>query len=111
MAYGITNRNQMIDVNTIRKGCQELIIALRDFDKCGKLVCKAGETCTKKALSVDNSSLEGQISEIGEQIKAVKGTYEGYANELIQQAMDVYREQENEYNNYLASLQNQNNSN
>lgn len=110
MAYGITNRNQMIDVNTIRKGCQELSVALRDFEKCGKLVCRAGETCTKKALSVDNSSLEGQISEIGEQIKAIKDTYVGYADALAQEALDVYRDQEAEYNNYLASLQNQNNN-
>lgn len=101
MAYGITNPNQLIDIETIRAGCQALADAVNDFETCGGYVLEAGETCSKKALSVDSSSLDGQITEVAEQIMQLKDAYVQCAEELLQDAIRVYNQQVNEYNEYI----------
>lgn len=101
MAYGITNPNQLLDIEAVKAGCQALIDAVEDFEKCGGYVCEAGATCSKKALSVDNSSLEGQISDVGEEIIQLKDAYIRCAESLMAQAVNVYNSQVSEYNEYI----------
>lgn len=104
MGYGITSPSQIIDVNTIASGCAAYKEALKDFEACGDTVIKAGETCNKKALSVDDSTLQYPITDLGQAIKDLKTEYSGYADDVEAQARRIYNEQVAEYNQYLASL-------
>lgn len=103
--YNITSESQIIDLNTITSACEEFKKCLDDFVDCGKCVIEAGETCNKKALSVDDSTFEYPITSLGESIKELKDTYIGYADEVIEQATAIYNAQVAEYNSYIQSLQ------
>ena len=102
MAYGITSTSQIIDINTILSGCAAYKNALRDFETCGNTVIKAGETCTSKALSVDNNTLQYPITDLGQAIKDLKTEYTGYAEDVEAQAKKIYNAQVAEYNDYVA---------
>ena len=104
MAYGITSTSQIIDLATILNGCAAYKNALRDFETCGNTVIKAGETCTKKALSVDDNTLQYPITDLGQAIRDLKAEYTGYADYVEAQARRIYNEQVAEYNDYIARL-------
>jgi hypothetical protein len=117
MAYGITSSSQLIDLDSIKAGCENYKDALDDFTKCGELVIYAGTTCSSKALSVDDSTLEYPINELGEEIKKLKTTYSSYADDVVAQATKIYNAQVSELNEYIrkqqeleAQQQNSNNS-
>ena len=107
MGYGITSKSQIIDLSTILNGCAAYKRALKDFETCGNKVIQAGETCTKKALSVDDSTLQYPITDLGQAIKDLKTEYIGYAEDVEAQARRIYNEQYAEYNDYLARLEEQ----
>lgn len=107
MGYGITSTSQIIDVATIEAGCNAYKQALSDFDDCGSEVVQAGETCTKKALSVDDQTLQYPITDLGNAIKDLKGEYEGYADAVAAEARRIYNAQVAEYNEYQRQLQQQ----
>ncbi|MBQ6323428.1 MAG: hypothetical protein IJI22_01175 [Bacilli bacterium] len=107
MAYGITSQSQIIDLNTIKSGCETIINELECFEKCGERVINAGNICNKKALSVDEGSLEGSIIEVGEQIKTTKNELVISAEQLIADATNVYNAQVTEYNEYVRQLEEQ----
>lgn len=102
MSYGITSTSQIIDLPTILSGCAAYKSALNDFEKCGNTVIKAGETCSKKALSVDDNTLQYPITDLGQAIKDLKAEYTGYAEDVEAQARRIYQEQVAEYNDYIA---------
>ena len=104
MGYGITSLSQVIDIGTISSGCAAYKNALKDFETCGNTVITAGETCNKKALSVDDSTLQYPITDLGQAIKDLKTEYSGYADDVEAQARRIYDEQIAEYNQYIASL-------
>ena len=112
MAYGITSPSQIIDLNTIKAGCAKFKEATEDFNKSGSTVVEAGETCNAKALSVDETSLEFSITQLGDEMKDLKGTFSGYADQVVAEATQVYNAQVAEYEAYLRELaaqqQNQN---
>ena len=113
MAYGITSSSQLIDVDTIRSACEQYKAVLDDFDRCGSTVVQAGETCSAKALSVDESSLTASITDLGEDIQGLKTTFSTYADQLLADAITVYNQQVaelNEYNRRLSEQQNQSNN-
>lgn len=101
MAYGITSSSQLVDLDTIRSGCEQFKKALEDFKSCGKAVIAAGETCSKKALSIDENSLEFSITDLGTEIKSLKDVYSAYADQLMAEAIQVYNAQVNELNEYI----------
>ncbi len=109
--YGITSKSQIIDLDTIKAGCQEFKDCLDDFEICGKGVIEAGETCNSKALSVDEKTFEYPITDLGESIKALKDEYIGYADQVIADATSVYNAQIAEYNDYVTKMQQQENQN
>lgn len=111
MAYGITSQSQIIDLEAIVAGCNEFKNSLDDFESCGNEVQEAGKTCSKKALSVDDSTFEYPITDLGEAIKDLKDEYIGYADEVIAQATQVHSAQVAEYNEYIRKLQEQQNQN
>ena len=101
MAYGITSKSQLIDLNTIVAGANQFRTAIEDFERSGNAVIEAGETCTKKALSVDDSTLEFSITDLGNEMKDLKSTFSSYADELVAQATRVYNAQVTELNEYI----------
>lgn len=105
MAYGITSQSQVIDLNAIMAGANQYRAALEDFERSGSAVVSAGETCTKKALSVDDSTLEFSITDLGNEMKDLKNTFGGYADELVAQARQVYNAQIAELNEYIRQQQ------
>ena len=105
MAYGITSQAQIIDLNTIIAGANQLKTALEDFGRSGNAVIAAGETCTKKALSIDDSTLEISITDLGNEIKNLKGQLGVAVDEFVNQARQVYNQQVAEYNEYVRQQQ------
>jgi len=107
MAYGITSSSQLVDLDTIRSGCEQFKEALEDFTVCGEAVIAAGETCSEKALSIDENSLEFSITDLGTEIKSLKDIYAAYADQLMAEATQVYNAQVNELNAYIRQQQQQ----
>ncbi len=106
MAFGITSESQLIDVNAIRKGCEAYIDALGFFVDGGNQIISAGNTCSAKALSVDGSSFQNDIIEVGYQIIALRDEYAACAENVYAQAVQIYNAQVaelNEYNRQLAA--------
>ena len=113
MAYGITSTSQIIDINAITNGCNQVKQIVADFDACGSLVQVAGETCTEKALAIDENTFQYSITSIGEEISKLKAGYIAIADQVIAEAQQVYNAQMAEYNAYQQQLkqQQQNNGN
>ena len=111
MAYGITSTSQIIDLNTIKAGCQAFKDALQDFQTCGETVIQAGETCNAKALSVDETSLQFSITQLGSEIKELKTTFASYADQVLAEATQVYNAQVAEYEEYIRKLNSTNSNN
>ena len=104
MAYGITSESQIIDIGTIRSGCNQYISALDFYTDGGNQVIEAGSTCNAKALSVDGASFESEITQVGEKMKQLKDTYSSAAEAVYAQAVQVYNEQVAELNEYRRKL-------
>ncbi len=102
--YGITNKNQIIDFQTIKTGCNDYRAALDTFVNCGVAVFKAAEMCDKKALSVDYRTLQDYMADIGEQIIKLRETYGMYAVEVANQAVMIAGEQVAELKEYQMRL-------
>lgn len=105
MAYGITSPSQIIDLNAITAGCAKLKDAVMDFKTSGATVIQAGETCNAKALSIDETSLEFSITQLGTEMQDLEGTFSGYADQLVAEATQVYNAQVAEYEEYLRQLE------
>ncbi len=113
MGYNITSESQLIDINAIQSGCEKFKTALDAFEKCGKKVTQASETCNKKALSVDGSSMEYSIADVATAITNLKSEYSGYADSVYSEALSVYNSQVAELNAYIEAqkaAQQQNNN-
>lgn len=108
MAYGITNESQIIDLNAIISGCNQYKEAISALDKSGSIIREAGETCNEKALSVDGKTLESTIIQIGTELERLKLTLQGYADQVISDATQVYNAQVAELKAYQESLNNNN---
>ncbi|MDD6403225.1 MAG: hypothetical protein PUG33_03670 [Mollicutes bacterium] len=113
MGYNITSESQLIDINAIKSGCEKFKTALDAFEKCGKKVTQASETCNKKALSVDGSSMEYSIADVATAITNLKSEYSGYADSIYSEAISIYNSQVAELNAYIEAqkaAQQQNNN-
>ncbi len=104
MGYGITNQSQLIDLNAIRQGVANFKNALLDLDRSGATVIGAGSTCTSRALSLDGSSLEFSITDLGTEMKETKKMMCNYADEIYYAAQVVYNQQVRELNEYLTMV-------
>ena len=111
MGYGITSPSQIIDLATIQSGCAQFKEALKDYQTSGATVIEAGETCNEKALSVDESTLQFSITQLGTEMQALVKTFSSYADQVVADATQVYNAQWAEYNEYVRMLEEQKNSN
>jgi len=100
--YGITDESQLIDIEAIKNGCEAFKLAMDSFSVCGDEIHAAGEMCSKKALSVDDASLEFPINELGKNVKNLKTEYSEIADSLYSQALQVYEAQKIELAEYRA---------
>lgn len=107
MAFNITSESQLIDIQTIKIGCNALKIATEDFATSGRTVIKAGETCTEKALSIDKETLEYKISDIGQEMIRCKEIIDSYADYTLAEAVKLYNQQVTELNEYYRWLEEQ----
>ena len=107
MAYGITSEAQLIDIATITSGCNQYKQCLEDFETNGNRVIEAGEICNAKALSIDYTTLQWSINDLGEEIKNVKTTLSAAADGVVAAAQKVYNEQMAELNEYRRQLEEQ----
>lgn len=105
--YNITDESQLIDIATIKKGCEAIKNTMKYFSKCGDKICSAAVICNKDALAIDDSTLEYQLEAFGNRIKDINRDYSEYADELYAQALQVYNDQKIELAEYR--LKNQNN--
>lgn len=113
VGYNITSESQLIDINAIKSGCEKFKTALDAFEKCGKKVTQASETCNKKTLSVDGSSMEYSIADVATAITNLKSEYSGYADSIYSEAISIYNSQVAELNAYIEAqkaAQQQNNN-
>ena len=104
MAYGITSESQLLRIDTVRNGCTKYIEALEYFVEAGKQVVEAGDICDKNALSVDSSSMQPVLYEIGQAIMAMADEYAAKANEAYTQAVNIYNSQVAELNEHYRKL-------
>ena len=102
MGYGITSTSQIIDINAIKNGCNQIKQYVADFEACGSLVVIAGDNCTEKALAIDENTFQYSITGIGEEITKLKAGYIAIADQVIAEAQQVYQQQ-------LKQQQNNNN--
>lgn len=105
MGYTITDPSQIIDIQAVINGINQYKTVLQDLDSCGAAVIFAGGMLTKDALSIDDSTLEYSVSDLGDQIKSLYDTLVGYADDVLSQAEQVYRAQVMEYNDYVDRQQ------
>ena len=62
----ITKQSQIIDKNTIFQGCDKLEAAFTDFTQSAKYLSEAAATCSPKALSVGNTSMQPVIEDLAD---------------------------------------------
>ncbi len=101
MGYAITDPSQIIDIQAVADGINQYKTVLQDLESCGYAVTYASGMLTKDALSIDDSTLEYSVSDLGDQIKSLYDTLVGYADDVLSQAEQVYKAQVLEYNNYV----------
>ncbi len=111
MAYGITRESQIIDLNSIERGCAKLQEAAERLIKCGQSVANISEICDTNALSANGKSMVPVIEEKGNTIVQTGNALAEYATSLQTAAKDVYRIQYNEYASYLDEQKNKDGNN
>lgn len=110
MAYGITRESQIIDLNSIERGCAKLQEAAERLSEYGTQVSSISEICNTTALSANGKSMVPVIQEAGDDISARGNAIQQYASNLLTAAKDLYRRQQMEYASYLEE-QNQKQNN
>lgn len=109
MAYGITNKSQIIDIDQIERGCNKLQDAATNLKKYGNSVANISQICNVNALSANGKSMVPVIQEYGEAIMERGEELSSYASSLMDAARSVYRTQQNEYISYLEDQKKENN--
>ena len=109
--YGITNKNQIIDKDSIDKGCNKILEALEDFKISAKRVKEAGELSSSKALEINGKSFTNSIMEIADSLEDDVKKYTNCINQIKAETNKVYNSQLSEYNNYIAEKEKEKNSN
>lgn len=102
--YGITKRDQIIDVSTISTGCSQMEAAADKFSQCASIIESASAICDASALSVEKTTMQPQLEADAQYIRSIGDSIKSFAIAIRSVAAQVYAAQDNEYNNYLAEL-------
>ena len=100
----ITSESQLIDIATIQSGCVAYAQALEYFIQAGQEIIDAGTICDAKALSVDDSSMQPVLYEVGQMIQELSNTYSTYVTDVYSEAVTIYNQQVTELNAYYQRL-------
>lgn len=98
--YGITSASQLIDVSAITNGCNSIKQAAEAFERCSEKVKQAADMFDGKALSVDKTTMQPQLTADAEFIKSLKAQVDGFVTEVIALAASIRAEQEAELAEY-----------
>lgn len=107
MGFSITSRDQIIDLTAVDAGCNTIEAAAEDYVKCSQLIKEASATCSAEALSVDKTTMQPSLEELAASVEEVKSYIVGYVTSIRAAAVQIQAAQENEYNRYLAYLEEQ----
>lgn len=101
----ITQKSQIIDKNTIFRGCDKLEAAFNDFTQSAKYLNEAAATCSPKALSVGNSSMQPIIEDLADSFFSYEKSIQKVVEAIKRAVEKQYNREVTEYENYLAQLQ------
>lgn len=101
----ITDKSQIIDKETIFNGCNKLETAFKDFTQCAKLVNEAAVTCSPKALSVENSSMQPVLEDLADNFFTYEKSIQKVTEAIKTAVEKQYNREVASYENYLAKLQ------
>lgn len=101
----ITNKNQIIDKETIYQGCNKLEAAFKDFTQCAKYVNEAAATCSPKALSVGNSSMQPVLEDLADNFFSYEKSIQKVVEAIKKAVERQYNKEVTAYENYLAIQQ------
>ncbi len=103
MGYGITSRDQIIDISEIKKKIGILRLYVGDFGDAIDHVENAGEICTSEALLIDGVAYINQtLINLAEEMHQQKQAFMAYLDSLEEETQNVYDAQVAELNNYIA---------
>ena len=100
----ITNKDQIIDYETIVAGANELKKLAETFKTCGQRIKEAGDICDMYALSINGKTYQSTIYEVSDQANKACKNMNSCAESIINSAKELYEKQTNEYNAYLESI-------
>ena len=106
MGYSITSSDQIIDKDTIIRGCEQIIKAADELDVNDSYIDAAISTSGKNVCNIsDNSRLYSEkVADIGTKIKQLKVQIVNIALEIKNEAQDIYKRENAIYQEYLKSI-------
>lgn len=99
----ITNESQIIDITTISNGCTIIEEAARDYTTCANKVNEAASICTSEALSVEKTSMQPSLEDLGLSIGTIQSNIEYFTSQIRSVAMKIQTQQLNELAEYQAA--------
>lgn len=105
---GITNKNQMIDVVAIERGCAQLVEAASQFTTNATTLKGIASEIGANVLSADKETVDDNIDAIATEIEKFEGIVKGIAGGIITEANYIYAQEQRQLDAYLASLEEDN---
>lgn len=105
---GITSRDQMIEIEKIQKGCQQIVDAAKEFSAQANSLDMIASNCNAEVLSADGKTVDNDIIDIGNKMKEYEGIASNIAGVISQEAYAIYGQQQRQLEEYLASLEKNN---
>ncbi len=102
MAYGITDRSQLIDISGIHNALAGLETTAEKFKKCAEIIDNAANILDAKTLAIDKTTMQPQLFADADYIESMQYAVEGFTDAVRDVAMQVHAAQEAELNDYIA---------
>lgn len=99
----ITSESQIIDITAISNGCTIIEEAARDYATCAEKVTEAASICTAEALSVEKTSMQTPLEELGQTIGIIQDNIELFTSEIRSVALEIQTRQLAELAAYKAA--------
>lgn len=100
--YGITSQSQLIDMDTISRGCTQLEAAAAKFGECAKIIDSAATICDGSALAVDKTTMQPQLEADADYIRSIQTSIENFVVGIRNVVFQIYVAQNNELATYQA---------
>ena len=101
----ITSESQLIDLETVKNGCDKVTSAGEAFENCAREIESASDACGIDVLSVDNKTLQPIMLELANQIRELKSQLEWLSKSIQDVALEIYNQQYAQLQEYRESLQ------